>query len=73
MDIPDFGTGPSVSWRTLMMSFLCHLGNDLRLTQGLKVNQSLGASFNSSLPTKNYWTESFAVGVSIRVPTLAGR
>jgi hypothetical protein len=69
----DFGTGPSVSWRALMVSALCHFGHDVRLTQGLTVNQNLGASFSGTLSTENYWTESFAVGLSVRVPALTGR
>jgi hypothetical protein len=69
----DFATGLSLSWRALMLSGLCHFGHDLRLTQGLTVGESLGAGFNGSIPTQTYWTESFAIGLSIRVPSLAGR
>jgi hypothetical protein len=69
----DFATGPSISWRGLMVSALCHFGHDVRLTQGLTVGEDLGASFNGSLSTKTYWTESFAVGVSVRIPAITGR
>jgi hypothetical protein len=69
----DFGTGISLSWRALMLSGLSHFGHDVRLTQGLKVGESLGASFNGSLATQTYWTTTFAFGVSIRVPSLTGR
>jgi hypothetical protein len=69
----DFATGLSLSYRALMVSGLCHFGHDLRLTQGLTVGESLGASFNGSVPTQTYWTESFALGLSIRVPSLTGR
>ena len=69
----DFAAGLSVSWRTLMFSPLWHLGHDVRLTQGLTVNESLGASFKGSLPTQNYWKSSFAVGISVRVPPITGR
>ena len=69
----DFGTGLSLSWRALMLSALCHFGHEVRLTQGLHVGESLGAGFNGSVPTQTYWTESFALGVSIRVPSLTGR
>jgi len=69
----DFATGPSISWRALMVSFLAHFGHDVRLTQGLNVGQSLGASFNGSLPTHTYWTTSFAIGLSVRIPSLVGR
>jgi len=69
----DFATGLSLSWRALMLSGLCHFGHDVRLTQGLQVGESLGAGFSGSIPTQTYWTESFALGVSIRVPSLTGR
>jgi hypothetical protein len=69
----DFATGPSLSWRALMVSALAHFGHDTRLTQGLTVGESLGASFNGSLPTQTHWTTSFAVGLSVRIPALTGR
>jgi hypothetical protein len=69
----DFATGLSLSWRALMVSGLCHFGHGVRLTQGLTVGESLGAGFNGSIPTQTYWTESFAIGLSIRVPSLIGR
>lgn len=69
----DFATGLSLSWRALMISGLAHFGHDVRLTQGLEVGQSLGPGFNGNLPTHTFWTTSFAVGVSIRVPSLTGR
>ena len=69
----DFASGPSISWRGLMFSPLWHLGHDVRLTQGFYVGQDLGTSFSGSLTTQNYWTSSFAVGVSIRTPSLTGR
>jgi hypothetical protein len=68
-----FATGPSISWRALMVSAFCHFGHDVRLTQGLKNGQSLGASYSGSLPTETYWTPQFAVGLSVRVPALTGR
>lgn len=69
----DFAAGLSMSWRALMVSALCHFGHDVRLTQGLQNGQSLGASFSGTLPTQNYWTTAFALGVSVRVPALTGR
>jgi hypothetical protein len=69
----DFASGPSISWRGLMFSPLWHLGHDVRLTQGFYVGQDLGTSFSGSLTTQNYWTSSFAIGVSIRTPSLTGR
>lgn len=69
----DFASGISLSWRALMVSGLCHFGHDVRLTQGLRVGESLGGSFSGSLPTATYWVPNFALGLSIRVPSLTGR
>jgi hypothetical protein len=69
----DFATGLSLSWRALMVSGLCHFGHDVRLTQGLSVGESLGPGFNGTLSTQTYWTASFALGLSVRVPSLTGR
>jgi hypothetical protein len=69
----DFATGLSLSWRALMLSALAHFGHDVRLGPGFQVNQQLGAGFNGKLPTSTYWTTSFAIGVSVRVPSLTGR
>ena len=69
----DFASGLSISFRALMLSALWHYGHDVRLTQGLQPNESLGAGFKGSLSTQTYWTSAFAVGVSIRVPSLTGR
>jgi hypothetical protein len=69
----DFATGFSYSFRSLMLSALAHFGHDTRLTQGFQVGESLGASFNATLPMETYWTTSFAFGVSVRVPSLMGR
>jgi hypothetical protein len=70
----DFGTGPSISWRSLMLSGLWHIGHDVRLNQGFHAGQSLGASFSGTLPTESYWrATAFAIAVSVRIPTLSGR
>ncbi|MGC1648138.1 MAG: hypothetical protein WA741_20140 [Candidatus Sulfotelmatobacter sp.] len=69
----DFATGLSISWRALMVSGLAHFGHDVSLTQGLTVGESLGAGFNGSVPTQTHWTTSFAIGLSVRVPSLVGR
>jgi|SRR5579883_234995 len=69
----DFATGPSLSWRALMVSALWHYGHDVRLTQGLFVGQALGAGFSTSATTETFWKSSFAVGVAVRVPALTGR
>jgi hypothetical protein len=69
----DFAAGPSLSFRGLVFSALWHYGHDVRLTQGLYVGESLGASSSGTVTTQNYWTNSFAIGVSIRTPPLTGR
>jgi hypothetical protein len=70
----DFATGLSISYRLLMFSGLWHIGHDTELTQGFKVGDSLGASFNGSVPTETFWRfDSFAFGVSIRTPSLTTR
>jgi hypothetical protein len=69
----DFATGPSLSWRALMISALAHFGHDQKLTQGFTVGESLGPTFSGKLPSKSYWTESFAIGISVRIPALTGR
>jgi hypothetical protein len=69
----DFATGPSLSWRALMISALAHFGHDQKLTQGFTVGESLGPTFSAKLPSKSYWTEAFAIGISVRIPALTGR
>jgi hypothetical protein len=69
----DFASGPSISWRALMLSAFWHYGHDVRLTQGLQVGQNLGAGFSGSLSTQTFWTSSFAIGVAVRIPALSGR
>ena len=70
----DFATGPSISWRGLMVSALWHVGHDVRATQGMYKGQSLGAGFSGSVSTENYWRlDRFAIGVSLRVPAITGR
>jgi len=69
----DFASGPSLSWRGLMFSALWHYGHDVRLTQGLYKSESLGASFSGAATTENFWRSAFAIGISVRVPSLTGR
>jgi hypothetical protein len=69
----DFATGISWSYRALMVSGLAHFGHEVSLTQGLIVGESLGPSFNGTLPTQTHWTTSFAIGLSVRIPSLVGR
>jgi hypothetical protein len=69
----DFAAGPSLSWRGLMMSGLWHYGHDVRLTQGFKVGGILPSSYSGKPPNETFWTSSFALGIAVRVPSLAGR
>lgn len=77
----EFGIGPSLSWRSLMISPLAHFGRDVRLTQGEYIGQvwcnqtaAVGTTpkCSGSPPapsTERYWTTRFAIGVSVRIPT----
>jgi len=72
----DFATGPSFAYRLLMFSAFWHIGHDVRLTPGSGVAEGdhLGASFSGTLPTQNFWTfKAYAIGISIRTPSLTGR
>jgi hypothetical protein len=71
--VAEYATGFSYSWRAIMLSALCHFGHDTHLTQGFTTTTDLGAGFTGKIPTKSYWTEAFAFGVSVRVPSLTGR
>jgi len=80
----EFATGPTFSWRSLMFSAFAHIGLDVRLTQGETVGEvwcnqtaavgSIGKCAGSppSPTTEKYWTPAFAIGVSVRVPSLFG-
>ena len=69
----EYATGFSFAWRALMLSGLCHFGHDSHLTNGVTATTNLGAGFTGTVPTKYYWTEAFAFGVSVRIPSLTGR
>lgn len=62
----EFGAGPSYAWRGLMISALCHFAHDTRWT-------SMTPGSNGDLPTALHWTTKFALGISVRVPSLTGR
>lgn len=79
----EYASGLSFSWRSVMISPLAHFGHDVHLTQGEFEGQTwcstAPASTNPTNPcvgtppapsTKTYWTESFAIGISIRVPSV---
>lgn len=76
---PEFAAGLSFSWRSLMFSALYHEGRDIRLTQG----QTVGSVWCSPTTTacggappapatERYWTGAFAIGISVRVPSVFG-
>jgi hypothetical protein len=72
----DFATGPSWSYRGLMLSGFWHIGHDVRLipNSGVKVGDSLGASFSGTLPTQNYWRfDAVGIGISVQTAALTGR
>ncbi|MHB8413004.1 MAG: choice-of-anchor D domain-containing protein [Candidatus Acidiferrales bacterium] len=71
--VAEYATGFSYSYRALMFSGLCHFGHDIHLTQGFTTSTNLGSSFSGKIPTKSYWTEAFAFGISVRIPSLTGR
>ncbi len=80
--LPEFGAGPSISWRAFMFSLLYHRGHDIHLTQGETVGQvwcNTGSMAGDTPPpcspappapsTTTYWTNALGFGISIRVPT----
>jgi hypothetical protein len=72
----DFATGPGWSYRGLLFNGFWHVGHDVRLVpnSGVKVGDTLGASFSGSLPTETYWRfDAYGIGISVRVPSLTGR
>lgn len=70
----DFAGGLSLNWRSIMISPLWHWGHDVRPIDGFYWKESLGAGFKgTTVPTENYWRDAFAVGISVRVPSLTGR
>jgi hypothetical protein len=80
----EFGFGPSFSWRSVMLTPMLHLGRDLRLTQGEFIgevwcNVTAGhgnvpkCSGNPPSPSsERYWRPAFAIGLSVRVPSVFG-
>jgi hypothetical protein len=80
----DYAFGPSISWRSLMISPLLHIGHDTRLTQGEYIGQVWcnSTATTGDVPacsgeppspsTETHWKAAFALGVSVRVPTTFG-
>lgn len=80
----DYLVGPSLSWRGVLLSALCDFGNGARLGQGLTVGESLPGTPASSttpytpttistIPTTNHMVPAFTIGISVRIPGIAGR
>ena len=80
----DFLVGPSISWRGVLISTLCDFGNGARLGQGFTVGESLPGTPASgttpyvptsitTLPTTNHMVPAFTIGISVRIPGIAGR
>jgi hypothetical protein len=76
----EFAVGPSFSWRSLMFSAFYHEGRDLRLTQGERVGTlwcgadptTKCAGAPPSPSTERFWSGAFAIGISVRVPSVFG-
>jgi hypothetical protein len=80
----EFASGPTFSWRSLMVSLFLHMGHDMRPTQDEYVNEvwcnqtaasgNVGkCSGNPPSPTaEKYWRPAFAIGVSVRIPAVFG-
>lgn len=81
----EYAAGFSLSWRALMLSPLYHLGRDSHLTQGETVGEVLcyydppttgvaidkcGSPSTPSPATKPYWRGAFAIGLSVRIPSI---
>jgi hypothetical protein len=80
--LPEYGAGPSFSWRSFMLSFLYNRAHQVALTQGAYVSQVVcsptavtGATPPPCTPappapiTHTVPANAFAIGISIRVPT----
>jgi hypothetical protein len=69
----DFGTGPSISWRGIMLSALWHVGHDVRPASGLYKGQLLPPD-TTAVATESYFRlDRVALGISVRIPSLTGR
>lgn len=83
----EYVAGPSISWRSIMISPLLHMGHDVRLTQGETVgeiwcnSQAMSTSTppvpkcsgNPPAPsTQTHWVPAFALGISVRIPSVFG-
>jgi hypothetical protein len=80
--VPEFGAGPTFSWRSLMLSFLYNRAHETALIPGEAQGQVLcnpGATPGANPPpctptpvapvTRTNSINAFAIGVSVRLPT----
>lgn len=77
--LPEFGGGPTVSWRSFMLSAFYERAHDTHLIMGETLGPICGATATSTPPActttppaptaSPYWTNGFGIGISIRVPT----
>lgn len=80
--LPEYGAGPTFSWRSLMFSVLYDRTHDTRLVPGSYVGQTVcspsppaGSSLPSCTPapaaptSTTFATNAFAFGLSVRIPT----
>jgi hypothetical protein len=78
--LPEYGVGPSLSWRSVMLSAFYERAHDTRLIAGETVGSVLcgpttaaptgTCTTTPAAPTSQpYATNGFGIGISIRVPT----
>jgi hypothetical protein len=58
--------GPSLSWRSIVISTLADFGRDAKLAGGWTVNAPLGTA--AAPMTTNAWNVKFAIGFTVRIP-----
>ena len=65
----DFGVGVSYAWRAFMISPLCHIGHDVKISP----TWSPTSGSTTAPTTTPQWGKEIALGISVRVPSLTGR
>jgi hypothetical protein len=79
-NVPEYGAGPTISWRSLMVSFLYNRAHQTSLVPPQMVNAAVCMPATGSSPpacastpaapvTQTTPLNAFAIGLSIRVPT----
>jgi hypothetical protein len=77
--LPEFGGGPTFSWRSFMLSAFYERAHDTHLISGEMLGPICGTSATTMPPacsttpaaptTSPFWVNGFGIGISIRVPT----